>query len=115
MCCYALCVVISVLPLVLLLLLMLKSSTYCNWYQWYWPTTLDQLHTSASFLNVFAANTLRLLLLLLLLLPKSGPYCTWYRPTTLDQLLTLKSAHNDLKLVGGNSEVGCFTKFKAQS
>jgi hypothetical protein len=52
-----------------------------------------------------------LLLLLLLLLLRSphmftpGALCTWYRPTTLDQLLTLKSAHNDLKLVGGNSEV----------
>ncbi|WIA42814.1 hypothetical protein OEZ86_008746 [Tetradesmus obliquus] len=42
----------------------------------------------------------------------SGPLCTWYRPTTLEQLLTLKSAHNDLKLVGGNSEVGIELKFK---
>jgi hypothetical protein len=70
-----------------------------------------------------AANTpahITLLLLLLLLYSKChrmtpGPLCTWYRPTNLDQLLTLKSAHNDLKLVGGNSEVrvdnaGCFTE-----
>uniref|UniRef100_A0A383W3H7 xanthine dehydrogenase n=1 Tax=Tetradesmus obliquus TaxID=3088 RepID=A0A383W3H7_TETOB len=42
----------------------------------------------------------------------SGPLCTWYRPTTLEQLLTLKAAHNDLKLVGGNSEVGIELKFK---
>jgi hypothetical protein len=55
-------------------------------------------------------TSLSLLLLLLLLLlcchyVTPGPLCTWYRPTNLDQLLTLKSAHNDLKLVGGNSEV----------
>jgi hypothetical protein len=53
--------------------------------------------------------TQKALLLLLLLLcfyhVTLGPLCTWYRPTTLDQLLTLKSAHNDLKLLGGNSEV----------
>lgn len=34
-----------------------------------------------------------------------GPLCTWYRPTNLQQLLSLKAACADLKLVGGNSEV----------
>lgn len=36
---------------------------------------------------------------------RTGTYCTWYRPTSLEQLLALKAAHPDLKLVGGNSEV----------
>lgn len=34
-----------------------------------------------------------------------GELATWYRPTTLEQLLALKAAHPELKLVGGNSEV----------
>jgi xanthine dehydrogenase/oxidase len=38
-----------------------------------------------------------------LLLP--GEQATWYRPVTLEQLLALKGAHPELKLVGGNSEV----------
>lgn len=36
----------------------------------------------------------------------AGLLCTWYRPTSLQQLLSLKAAVPDLKLVGGNSEVG---------
>jgi hypothetical protein len=35
----------------------------------------------------------------------AGPLCTWYRPTSLTQLLSLKAAVPELKLVGGNSEV----------
>ena len=31
---------------------------------------------------------------------------TWYRPTSLDDLLTLKSTYPDAKLVVGNTEVG---------
>ncbi len=42
-----------------------------------------------------------------------GPYSAWYRPTSLQQLLALKAAHPDAKLVGGNTEVGIEMKFKA--
>lgn len=38
---------------------------------------------------------------------------SWYRPTTLTQLLTLKRMYPDAKLVGGNTEVGIETRFKA--
>ncbi|KAK2141206.1 hypothetical protein LSH36_1140g00006 [Paralvinella palmiformis] len=37
---------------------------------------------------------------------------TWYRPTTLDQLLKLKSENPDAKIVTGNTEVGIEVKFK---
>ncbi len=35
------------------------------------------------------------------------------RPTTLAALLALKRAHPDLRIVGGNTEVGIEVKFKA--
>ena len=41
---------------------------------------------------------------------------TWHvsgRPTTLAALLALKRAHLDLRIVGGNTEVGIEVKFKA--
>eukprot|EP00879_Flechtneria_rotunda_P002218 GHRR01002404.1.p1 GENE.GHRR01002404.1~~GHRR01002404.1.p1 ORF type:complete len:899 (+),score=349.77 GHRR01002404.1:1548-4244(+) len=41
-----------------------------------------------------------------------GPLCVWYRPTSLEQLLSIKALHQDVKLVGGNSEVGIELKFK---
>ncbi|KAF8057662.1 XDH1 [Scenedesmus sp. PABB004] len=41
-----------------------------------------------------------------------GPLCTWHRPTCLEELLVIKTAHPDVKLVGGNSEVGIEMKFK---
>jgi hypothetical protein len=37
---------------------------------------------------------------------RAGPRCSWYRPTTLEQLLALKAAHPDARLVCGNTEVG---------
>lgn len=37
----------------------------------------------------------------------------WYRPTTLLDLLDLKLKYPDAKLVGGNTEVGIETRFKA--
>ena len=36
----------------------------------------------------------------------SSDRVTWYRPTSLDDLLTLKSTYPDAKLVIGNTEVG---------
>lgn len=41
-----------------------------------------------------------------------GPNVTWHRPTTLDEVLQLKSQHNDAKLITGNTEVGVEVKFK---
>jgi len=35
------------------------------------------------------------------------------RPTSLDALLSLKRAHPELRIVGGNTEVGIEVKFKA--
>ena len=37
----------------------------------------------------------------------------WYRPVTLDQLLEIKSAHPDAKIIGGSSETQIEIKFKA--
>lgn len=37
---------------------------------------------------------------------------TWHRPATLEQLLELKAAHPNAKLVVGNTEVGIEMKFK---
>ena len=41
-----------------------------------------------------------------------GPATTWHRPTTLTRLLSLKKAHPEARLVGGNTEVGVEVKFK---
>ena len=40
-------------------------------------------------------------------------YSELSRPTTLAALLALKRAHPDLRIVGGNTEVGIEVKFKA--
>ncbi|KAM0430590.1 hypothetical protein ACHAPT_005942 [Fusarium lateritium] len=37
----------------------------------------------------------------------------WYRPVTLDQLLQIKSAHPQAKIIGGSTETQIETKFKA--
>ncbi|KAH6885767.1 molybdopterin binding aldehyde oxidase/xanthine dehydrogenase [Thelonectria olida] len=37
----------------------------------------------------------------------------WYRPVTLDQLLEIKSAHPQAKIIGGSTETQIETKFKA--
>lgn len=37
----------------------------------------------------------------------------WYRPVTLDQLLQIKSAHVQAKIIGGSTETQIETKFKA--
>nr|AAA29022.1 xanthine dehydrogenase (Xdh) [Drosophila pseudoobscura] len=42
----------------------------------------------------------------------SSERVTWYRPTTLQELLQLKSDHPSAKLVVGNTEVGVEVKFK---
>lgn len=41
-----------------------------------------------------------------------GPRVTWYRPTTLEQLINLKSKYLSAKLVNGNTEIGVEVKFK---
>eukprot|EP01034_Spumella_vulgaris_P037266 gene37266-45984_t len=43
----------------------------------------------------------------------AGPTITWHQPLTLDQLLALKAAHPEARLIVGNTEVGIETKFKA--
>jgi xanthine dehydrogenase/oxidase len=42
----------------------------------------------------------------------NGERVTWYRPTTLTQLLELKSQYPYAKLVVGNTEIGVEVKFK---
>ncbi|XP_022211535.2 xanthine dehydrogenase [Drosophila obscura] len=42
----------------------------------------------------------------------SSERVSWYRPTSLQELLQLKSAHPTAKLVVGNTEVGVEVKFK---
>ncbi|KAL6357456.1 hypothetical protein LRP88_07623 [Fusarium phalaenopsidis] len=37
----------------------------------------------------------------------------WYRPVTLDQLLQIKAAHPQAKIIGGSTETQIETKFKA--
>ena len=41
-----------------------------------------------------------------------GEKVTWFRPSTLDELLHLKSSHPDAKFIGGNTEIGVETKLK---
>ncbi|GFS04504.1 xanthine dehydrogenase/oxidase [Elysia marginata] len=38
--------------------------------------------------------------------------CTWLRPTTLDQLLEIKQAYPECRLVTGNTEIGIEVKFQ---
>ncbi|TPX17122.1 uncharacterized protein E0L32_003240 [Thyridium curvatum] len=38
----------------------------------------------------------------------------WYRPVTVDQLLDIKSAYPDAKIIGGSTETQIEVKFKAQ-
>ncbi|XP_067680306.1 xanthine dehydrogenase/oxidase-like [Haliotis asinina] len=40
---------------------------------------------------------------------------TWYRPTSLTDLLDLKTKHPDSKLVRGNTEIAIETRFKGQT
>ncbi|XP_078350679.1 xanthine dehydrogenase/oxidase-like [Oculina patagonica] len=51
--------------------------------------------------------------------PKSlyikGDLVTWIRPTTLEELLELKTKHPQAKLVIGNTEIGIEMKFKNQN
>jgi xanthine dehydrogenase/oxidase len=35
-----------------------------------------------------------------------SPRLTWYRPTTLEELLQLKTQYPDAKIVTGNTEIG---------
>lgn len=41
-----------------------------------------------------------------------GKVVTWYRPTTLSQLLQLKTQYPEAKIVVGNTEIGVEVKFK---
>ncbi|KAL4238443.1 hypothetical protein ACF0H5_003151 [Mactra antiquata] len=41
-----------------------------------------------------------------------GERVTWYRPTSLNELLDLKSSYPDARLVVGNTEIGVEMKFK---
>lgn len=41
-----------------------------------------------------------------------GKHVTWYRPTSLDEVLEIKSKFPEAKLVNGNTEVGLEIKFK---
>lgn len=41
-----------------------------------------------------------------------GEKTTWFRPTTLDELLAIKSHYPEAKIIVGNTEVGVETKFK---
>nr|AOE43260.1 xanthine dehydrogenase [Coremiostelium polycephalum] len=41
-----------------------------------------------------------------------GDRVTWYTPTTLNELLTLKSQNQNAKIIVGNTEVGIEVKFK---
>jgi xanthine dehydrogenase/oxidase len=35
-----------------------------------------------------------------------GPMLTWHRPVTLSEMLALKKASPEAKIVGGNTEIG---------
>lgn len=41
-----------------------------------------------------------------------GKTTTWYRPTTLEEMLTIKTAYPHAKIIVGNTEVGVEVKFK---
>ena len=44
----------------------------------------------------------------------ASPRATWWRPASLDQLLALKAAHPQSRVVAGNTELGIEARYKSR-